>query len=94
MTATTKLNITVVKKEIYFRGGIMVKIKDFNKDISVCVPFETNRIAFGGDELVYHGKKLGNSKDLQLHRIINQLKRNRKQLDIAIKYLENERINK
>ncbi len=72
----------------------VVNIKDFPKEISVDVPFETNRIAFGGDKLVYQGKKLGNSKDLQLHRIINQLKRNRKQLDIAIKYLENERINK
>ena len=68
----------------------VINIKNFKKDISVYVPFETNRIAFGGDELVYHGKKLGNSKDMQLHRIINQLKRNRKQLDIAIKYLENE----
>tara|TARA_B100001559_G_scaffold287208_1_gene264081 strand:+ start:239 stop:445 length:207 start_codon:yes stop_codon:yes gene_type:complete len=68
----------------------MVKIKEFNKDISVYVPFETNRISFGGDELVYHGIKQHNSKDMQLHRVINQLKRNRKQLDIAIKYLENE----
>jgi len=68
----------------------MVKIKDFHKDITVYVPFETNRILFGDSELVYNGSKLGNSKDRQLYRIINQLKRNRKQLDIAIKYLENE----
>lgn len=68
----------------------MLKIKEFNKDISVYVPFETNRIAFGGHELVYHGNKQNNSKDMQLHRIIKQLKRNRGQLDMAIKYLENE----
>ena len=68
----------------------VINIKNFKKDISVYVPFETNRISFGDREIVYHGSKLGKSKDRQLHRIVNQLKRNRRQLDKAITYLTND----
>ncbi len=68
----------------------MVFIKEFNKDISINVEFDTDRIAFGRGYLSYQPKKLGNNKSMQRSNVLKQLKRNKEQLEVAIKLLESE----
>ena len=69
----------------------MVKIKEFTKHISVYVPFTTESIGFGGNQLSYMGSKThGNTKDMQKQDIISQLKENVIQLQTAITKLEEE----
>lgn len=69
----------------------MIQIKEFTKDISISVPFDTNNIGFGGKHLTYFGNKIyGNTKDMQKQDIISQLKENVIQLQTAIAYLEEE----
>jgi len=69
----------------------MVKIKEFTKNITVLVPFTTENIGFGGNELAYFGSKThGNTKDMQKQDIISQLKLNVIQLQTVITELEEE----
>jgi len=42
----------------------MVFIKEFDKDISINVEFDTDRIAFGRGYLSYQPRKLGNDKSM------------------------------
>ena len=67
----------------------MVEIKEFTKDITISVPFNTNNIGFGGKHLSYFGSKTyGNTKEMQKQDIISQLKENVIQLQTAITKLE------
>ena len=69
----------------------MVEIKEFTKNISIIVPFNTNDIGFGGGYLSYMGSKTyGNTKEMQKQDIISQLKENVIQLQTAITKLEEE----
>jgi len=69
----------------------MVEIKEFTKDITISVPFNTNNIGFGGKHLSYFGSKTyGNTKEMQKQDIISQLKENVIQLQTAITKLEEE----
>lgn len=69
----------------------MVEVKEFTKNITISVPFNTNNIGFGGGYLSYMGSKTyGNTKEMQKQDIINQLKENVIQLQIAITKLEEE----
>ena len=67
----------------------MVEIKEFTKNISIIVPFNTNDIGFGGGYLSYMGSKTyGNTKEMQKQDIISQLKENVIQLQTVITELE------
>ena len=69
----------------------MIKIKEFKKSISIYVPFTTENIGFGGNELSYLGSKTyGITKDVQKQNIIHQLKLNVMELQTAITELEEE----
>lgn len=69
----------------------MVEVKEFTKNITISVPFNTNNIGFGGGYLSYMGSKTyGNTKEMQKQDIISQLKENVIQLQIAITKLEEE----
>jgi len=68
----------------------MVFIKEFNKDISINVKFDTDKIAFGRGYLSYQPTKLGNDKSMQRSNVLKQLKINKEQLEVAINLLESE----
>ncbi len=69
----------------------MVKIREFAKDISISVPFNTENVGFGGGYLSYFGSKTyGNTKKQQKQDIISQLKLNVIQLQTVITELEEE----
>lgn len=69
----------------------MIKIKEFTKSISIYVPFTTENIGLGGNELLYFGSKTyGITKNMQKQNIISQLKLNVMQLQTAITELEKE----
>lgn len=72
------------------KGEKMTNIKKFNKDISVTVEFNTDRVALGSGTLVYHPQKAGNTKDTQLDNVIKQLKEHKNQIENAIKQLREE----
>lgn len=66
----------------------MTKIREFAKDISISVPFNTNRIGFGGKHLTYFGAKTGNSKATQKKLIMTQIRQNISELEQALAKLE------
>ena len=85
LTVTTIRNITVVKKEIYFRGGIgTIKLKEYTRDLSVTIKFDTERVGFGGGELVYFAPKGGMSKDEQREYIYNKLQTHKMEIEEAL----------
>ena len=69
----------------------MVFIKEFNKDISINVKFDTDKITFGRGYLSYQPTKLGNDKSMQRSNVLKQLKRNKEQLEVAINLLESKK---
>jgi|TARA_R100001460_G_scaffold100683_1_gene144417 hypothetical protein len=51
----------------------MIEIKEFAKDISVSIDFDTDRVAFGNGRLVYHPSKL-KSKQIQMEYVLQKLR--------------------
>ena len=68
----------------------MIDIIEFKKDISIYIPFDTDKKAFGKNKLLYFGFKLGRNKDTQKQEIIKEIKHNINQLQNAITKLEEE----
>jgi hypothetical protein len=68
----------------------MIDIIEFKKDISIYIPFDTDKKAFGKNKLLYFSSKHGRNKDTQKQEIIKEIKHNINQLQNAITKLEEE----
>ncbi len=65
-----------------------MKVKQFSKDVTVDVKFDTERLGVGEGEISYYGNKLGNTKTEQLKLILNRMKHNAEELESAIQRLD------
>ena len=61
-----------------------IKVKQFTKDLSVTIEFDTERVGFGGGELVYFAPKGGMSRDEQREYIYNKLQTHKMEIDKAL----------
>ena len=61
-----------------------ISVKQFTKDLSVTIKFDTERVGFGRGELVYSAPKDGMSKDEQREYIYNKLQTHKMEIDKAL----------
>ena len=67
-----------------------IKVTEFNKDVSVSIMFDTDRVSFGNNELTYHTQKYGMTKAQQKKYILRKLKKHQKEISKAIDLLKEE----
>ena len=65
-----------------------MKVKEFSKNVTVDVKFNTERLGHGNGEISYYGQKLGNTKSHQLELILLRMKQNKEELELAIEELD------
>ena len=70
-----------------------ISVKQFTKDLSVTIKFDTERVGFGGGELVYFAPKGGMSRDEQREYIYNKLQTHKMEIEKALSsyYFKKER---
>ena len=70
----------------------MTKIKEFAKDISVTIDFDTERVALGNGKLVYFPSKR-NSKEIQMEYVLQKLRIHEMEIKKAIHDFKKEMKN-
>lgn len=67
-----------------------IKIKEFGKDLSVSIEFDTERTSFGNGQLTYYAPKYGADRAKQKEYILNKLKIHEMEIKKAIRYMKKE----